>query len=458
MLIYFSANNFRSIDEPIELNMKAAPRLRRHKNHARTPTKDKKKKVLKGALLYGANASGKSNVIKAMSYAKEVITGESNLDYCPFLRSSHFSLVKDGSKKRDFTFEFCIRGEYYAYFFSVENNIIAEEELVHITQNSEKKIYHREIDKSKSANTVVYSYTSDVENISNDSEFLVFSKYTSPKKLFLTDSSEKIRDFFRELELSEKKFNSEVDISFLEFLLPAFLFFNFHLIIIFPESKYSSTLSDLSSGNGNCFDVIKSFDTGIEKLNSTEVPLNKFTTEQLEEIKSKISSNNKPYSFDLNEVDYLAEFIDETSSLKITKLTSIHKSKSGEEIIFDFEDESDGTKRIVDLLPTLSNDKKFPLTFVIDEFDRSLHPLLSIKLLRLFLETDSDDQLITTTHEAELLDNEILRRDVIWFFQKERDGSTQLYSLSDYSPRYDKDIHSAYLKGVFGGVPNLSGQ
>ena len=87
MLIYFSANNFRSIDESIELNMKAAPRLRRHKNHARTPLRDKKKKVLKGALLYGANASGKSNVIKAMAYAKEVITGESNLDYCPFLRS-----------------------------------------------------------------------------------------------------------------------------------------------------------------------------------------------------------------------------------------------------------------------------------------------------------------------------------------------------------------------------------
>ena len=107
MLIYFSVDNFRSINEPIELNLKAAPRLRRLKSHVRTPIdKDEKLKVLKSGVIYGANASGKSNIIKAIDYAKRLITGETELSFCPRLRNSYFALNGDVNNERSFNFEF----------------------------------------------------------------------------------------------------------------------------------------------------------------------------------------------------------------------------------------------------------------------------------------------------------------------------------------------------------------
>jgi AAA15 family ATPase/GTPase len=116
-------------------------------------------------------------------------------------------------------------------------------------------------------------------------------------------------------------------------------------------------------------------------------------------------------------------------------------------------EESDGTIRLLDLLEILLvGDGK---TFIIDELDRCLHPSLIYKFIELYLETAKSKkvQLIVTTHESRLLDFNLLRRDEIWFINKDKAGESRIYSLEEYNERFDKKIDKAYLEGRYGGIP-----
>jgi AAA15 family ATPase/GTPase len=117
-------------------------------------------------------------------------------------------------------------------------------------------------------------------------------------------------------------------------------------------------------------------------------------------------------------------------------------------------EESDGTVRILDLLEILL-DRKKDKTYIIDEIDRCLHPQLTYKFVETFLELaeSRNIQLIVTSHESRLLDFNLLRRDEIWFAEKNSSGETRLYSLEEYNSRFDQKIDKAYLEGRYGGVP-----
>jgi AAA15 family ATPase/GTPase len=140
------------------------------------------------------------------------------------------------------------------------------------------------------------------------------------------------------------------------------------------------------------------------------------------------------------------------------RLTTYHKGVDGKHVVFEIPDESEGTERMIDLLPAF-----FELTnptsnkvFFIDELDRSLHTHLTRALVESFLEsrtTESRAQLLFTTHDPLLLDQELLRRDEIWFIDKLEDGHSRLTALSDFKGiRYDKDIRKNYLLGRFAGL------
>lgn len=461
MLVYFNVDNFRSISETIELNLKAAPRLRRLKSHVRTPIGGNKNlRVLKGSVLYGANASGKSNIIKAIAYAKRLISGDIELDYCDRTRSSYFLLSPLEKKDRSFTFEFTVGDCYFAYFLKTDNKIVLEEELALIQPNSEHQVFYRKFDGdsySYSSDLITKKHTdlSDIDIKNAQTEFNFLSKYTPKNKPFLSEVSEKV---FENLKDSEVE-NNPLRYFFIR-LTQAFYFFKFSLVTIFPETKYSGSLPELRSGRAKYLNLISKFDTGISSLIEVNVPLSDFSSSDLERIEKKIKKTGQLYPFNFNDIEHLAEIDSVNNSLKITKLASIHKNSS-KSVQFDIIDESDGTRRLLDLIPALENnsenesDRGYSQTFIIDEFDRSLHPIISYRFLESFLEKDNNDQIIATTHEAELLNNELLRRDEVWFTQKETDGSTKLYSLNDYTTRHDKDIHKAYLDGAFGGIPNI---
>jgi AAA15 family ATPase/GTPase len=128
----------------------------------------------------------------------------------------------------------------------------------------------------------------------------------------------------------------------------------------------------------------------------------------------------------------------------------------GTRVTLPFSEESDGTQRVTHLLPALHAAGDALGVYVIDEIDRSLHPLLAKGFVRSFLDTcaSKGGQLIFTTHETAFLDTELLRRDEIWFTDKKRaEGNTELYSLADYKVRTDLKIDKAYLQGRFDGIP-----
>jgi len=143
------------------------------------------------------------------------------------------------------------------------------------------------------------------------------------------------------------------------------------------------------------------------------------------------------------------------------KLITYHPNLDGTESKFEMSQESDGSQRVIDLLPAflMLSAAKSTKVIVIDEVDRSLHTVLTRRLLEMYLSSCSPEsraQLLFTTHDVLLMDQDLLRRDEMWVAERNADGVSNLFSFSEYKDvRYDKDIRKSYLQGRLGGIPRL---
>lgn len=146
---------------------------------------------------------------------------------------------------------------------------------------------------------------------------------------------------------------------------------------------------------------------------------------------------------------------DESMNLKWHELKTIHKKEgSNSNYIFEMFEESDGTSRLFDFIPMLIDMRANDSVYVIDEVDRSLHPMLTLKLLEMYnslLKTDSNMQLVCTTHESNLLSTAPIRQDEVWFVEKDERGESHLSSLCEYKPR--EKVQKGYLNGRYGAIP-----
>jgi AAA15 family ATPase/GTPase len=140
----------------------------------------------------------------------------------------------------------------------------------------------------------------------------------------------------------------------------------------------------------------------------------------------------------------------------IKSLITYHLNNKGQIVTFSSNEESDGTLRLLELLPILYYILSEQTIIIIDEIEHSIHPNLLKQLITKFSENkETKGQLIFTTHETHLLDQEIFRQDEIWMAEKNSNGATELYPMSDFNVRYDLDIRKGYLNGRFGGIPFL---
>jgi AAA15 family ATPase/GTPase len=139
------------------------------------------------------------------------------------------------------------------------------------------------------------------------------------------------------------------------------------------------------------------------------------------------------------------------------RIKTKHRHEKGQLVDFSIEEESEGTQRLINLIPILFSLKnKSEKVILLDELDRRLHPLLSRQFLEFFLQGKAEEmrnQLIFTTHDTNLLDLDILRRDEIWFLEKNQQGASHLYSLAEFKIRPDLKIDKGYLNGRFGAIP-----
>lgn len=196
--------------------------------------------------------------------------------------------------------------------------------------------------------------------------------------------------------------------------------------------------------------------TGIGSLTveTADIESDRLPAEIVESLQT--TSDREDATFPLGAGSDLSIDMEDPAKIVRRNLMSGHKVGKSE-FKLAFADESDGTQRFLNLLPALFNLSKECHVFVIDELDRSLHPMLSHRLLRFFTEAcpGNCQQMIVTTHETHLLDLELLRRDEIWFMEKDEEQKSKLISLANMNVRKDMRIEKGYLHGRFGGIPEI---
>lgn len=207
--------------------------------------------------------------------------------------------------------------------------------------------------------------------------------------------------------------------------------------------------------------LISTFDTGISNVQIEEIDLNDLSKmlpksildDVMEKIKNYLTETPKN-SFRISGRTDTAFFNIESSGNEEPKITTI-KLKHGKSLYsFDFEDESDGTRRLFDLMDILLSNEN-DTVYIIDELERSLHPKLTEHFLQLFSERHKEHkiQLIFTTHETSIMDQNLFRRDEIWFIEKDNENNSGIYSLDRFKERYDRKLSKAYLEGRYGAIP-----
>ena len=437
MLIRFSVENYKSFDKEAVFSMLPG-KAQKHKEHI---IKDGGEGIdaLQIALIYGANASGKSNLIKAMSFARDLIVNGTR-PRKP-ISVDTFRLVKDRSNKNSkFEFELAIGEKAYAYGFVIDKQKVHEEWLYTLTDQSESKLFER-----KTEDEVTRADFSEALFTDNAGEqFLQFvARGTRPNQLLLTEAAEN-------------------NVAALEAI---YEWFYSTLTIIFPESRYQGIPAEIDEDQEftqALTTFLQDMNTGIDEVCLKEVELD--SSDIGAELKDNILSlmDSKDSDEEESEEDnYLVlngphgnRYLfrpDEFDELKAFKLSTRRRLSKGGEVFFDMHEESDGTQRLFDLFPILHGAKD--KVFVIDELERSLHPNLVRKYIHGFLRTNRSNQLIVTTHESTLLDLSLLRRDEIWFVEKSPSGASEVYSLEEFKPRNDLDIRKGYLHGRYGAIP-----
>jgi AAA15 family ATPase/GTPase len=440
MLIRFTIENYLSFrDREIFSLIPGKGTLKSH--HKSNPVKGIS--VLKTAVVFGANASGKSNLIKAIDFGKRLILKGSkaeqpiSFDYFRLDKKS----VKDNSR---IEYEIQHKNKNYAYGFVFNSKEIVDEWLFEINKNTETKIFER-----TQSSHFDLSFLNK-KNKKDEFRFLEFTAKGTPKnQLFLTQ----IRNT-----------NVAGNVTDIADLLNVIDWFQNTLTIIYPDSKSIGKKFELleNADLQKLFsEMLEYFDTGIDGIDFKEIEFEKIdiAAEVKEEIKTDLLSekSEKKGAFLSNPQDDKYYMITKNSDneLDAKLLKTKHRVIGGTFELFDLCDESDGTRRILGLIPLLIDLFKGGNVFIVDEMERSLHPNLVYDLFDFFLAKceNMNSQFIVATHESTLLTQKLLRKDEIWFAVKDHEGISRLHSLEDYNIRFDKEVRRDYLLGRYNGIP-----
>lgn len=442
MLQQFTIENFLSFKNKEVFNLLPGKGSRK-KEHRVEPVKGQW--ILKAAAIFGSNAGGKSNFVEALELGKRLVllgtNAEALIEYRPFRLSS-----KNKKKDTTFIYQILCNGKKYEYGFSYNADQINREWLKQITKKTEYVIFERDAKKS----IFDISYLHKLNPKEEEKQFLTFfAKATPQRQLFLHEViSRNLRD----------------NVSNIEDLWEVTKWFGDTLKILFPGTPYKQggmlkavTDEQLKEGFG---ELLRYFDTGIEGIELIDVDFDKLgiSQEMKQFIKTDLSKLNNTKAFGSLRLEsnlYLINFTD--GEIKTKKLQTLHKRINEEEKEqFSLGDESDGTQRIFDYIPLILDLIQGEKVFVIDEMERSLHPALMRKLIELFFKYSHNisTQLIFTTHESTLMDQDLFRRDEIWLMEKNKEGVSSFNRLDEkFSLRFDKELERSYLKGLFGATP-----
>jgi len=418
MLISFKVENFKSFKDLTEFSMEAT----KLKNLKKQNSFDINNiSLLKSATIYGANASGKSSLLDAMNMMKSIVKNSTSIeksnDYFaqPFLLNSETE-----NKETFFEIKFIIGNIIYRYGFSIEKNATILKEWLY---QKKLEIRAREINL----------FIRDKKNINlgkNFKEGKLLSDKTREEALFLSVVA---------------KWNGKISLNILEW----FNQFNIISNIKSDEFKhYSFNKLDDKEFKDKIVTLIKSADIGIYDISKQKL--------SFDDLKEKINEVEKLPENLIRELKENGLASVETKHIQYNKDNSFKKLKS-----FELDFESDGTQKLLALSAPIIETLLKGEILIIDELDNSMHTELVNAIIKLFNSKNTNPnnaQLIFTTHDTNLLNQELFRRDQIWFTQKDIYGASELYSLVEYGKGKTRDdliLEKNYLEGKFGAVPHI---
>ncbi len=413
MLIEFRVTNFRSFRGENRLSLLASSDKDLEGSNVVATKNTSVPRVLRAAGIYGANASGKSNLIRAMQLMRGIVVESANLKPDQQFNVQPFRLDPETDKQpTEFELTFFLRGVRYQYGFALNASRIVEEWLLVYKTKQPQTWFVREYDPKTKTDEYKFSEAHFKGNRS------VWKEATRSNALFLSTAIQLNSDSLR----------------------PVFDYIAQSLVVFEngsgPIPDY--TINHIANAKANrVTQFLSSADISIDDI-------------ALKEVKGDFHSVNIDFA-----TGGLTHNTRQEQSVMVP--TFKHSSSKGS-AVFDFGDESEGTQKLFSLAGPLFDIFERGQVLIVDELDRSLHALLVRQLIAMFHDPEvnkNDAQLIFTTHDTSLLDGAHLRRDQIWFTEKDEEQSSNLYPLTDFSPRKNEALEKGYLGGRYGAVPIL---
>lgn len=422
MIIEFSVGNYRSFKDIKTLSMVAAKIKSKNKELDTNnvfPLTDKVD-LLKSAVIYGANASGKSNFIKALKFMDSFVSG-STTDYQsgdPIPVDKYRLSTETDNKPSHFEIVFFHDQTKYRYGFEVDSRKIHSEWLYYTPNVRESKLFVRSED--------------EIFRTSVFKEGKGLYKKTRENALFISVVAQ---------------FNGKISIGILEW------FQNLGFVSGITDNEHKVfTMGAIQSGliKNETLSFIKEMDLGIMDLNVVKKKSSALEIKRVDELVKDAPEDDR---------EDIKEYLLRSKNLNV----NIFRKRFGDnnlfvdEIIFDIEDdESEGTKKLFYFLGPVFYSLKFGFPLIVDELDARFHPLITRSIINLFNSNKTNPnnaQLIFATHDTNLLNKLYFRRDQIWFTEKDKYGATDLYSLAEIKVRNDASFEKDYILGRYGAIP-----
>ena len=416
MLIELNVTNYRSFKDTGCLQMTAGPAVELREENSFVPPVPGMPRLLRSAVMYGPNASGKSNLLKAMFFMKQFVLGSAQgqegdvINVAPFLFDQ-----KSQNQPCEFEVLFIADGVRYQYGFAADQTRVFHEWLLAYPQGRPQRWFERVWNEEKQKDD--YSFS---------------TKFTGKKKIWQEATRSNALFLSSAIQLNNEQ------------LKPVFYWFK-HLVVIRQQDILDPVFSMLRCqdelGRQLMLKVLNQADLSIDDIKFEERILSKNSIDK--KLLNKFDRSNKNI------------FAEETL---IRVLFGHQVSGSDKMVWLPLEEESDGTRKFFAYAGPLLDGLRQGRVFLIDELDNSLHPYMVRFLLGLFHNSTTNTnnaQLIFTTHDTSILDQKIMRRDQIWFMEKNEQNASVLYPLSDFKPRKHEALAKGYLQGRYGALPYI---
>lgn len=434
MLLRLIAENITSFKDAVEFNTFPSSKSHSHENHKITCGHAT---ALRMSAIYGANGAGKSNLLQALNLLQAFVKAES-IRKIDFYDNPTFKLDSQCSDKPSgLAVEFFSNNNVFYYHIEFTPDEFVLEELLLSKKSKDVELFKRRkgdisIDSSHIGKGITEQFQDALKRLVRPDMLLLsfLGKYYSSESPLVVDA---YLWFVNNLQL----------------VLPN-MFHGFVPHMIDTDHEFSELVNE----------ILPELKTGISKLSVKKeliIEEDIKSGKLMQLVKQAKEHPGEPQTTRNRFADDVVNVIYEDGNVYIKTLVAVHRNLNGSDVEISLHNESDGTRRLIEYMPLLYAVTKKDIVYVVDELERSIHPIMIKDIVRNLSESKTaKGQLIFTTHESGLLDQSIFRPDEIWFAQKDAEQATQLYPLSDFNIHKTANIENGYLNGRYGGIPFLS--